>query len=176
MTCERMTTAGVVGVFAIAPSADRALSVRELPGNGSDAGADLLAAHWHGPPCEPHPPLQQHIPLPLQQVPGCAEVARVPPQQECRARAAQRGHFAAGMACVPAGFHAVDRGEGRMQLQAVKGRVSAGTSTAASHTRILAVMLLQNCMMSALYYTQRLPRIPSCRIDARQLDFTVLTR
>ena len=96
-------------------SEDVVLSVRELPGNGSGAGTALLAAHRHGPPCEPNPPLQQqwHGPFPQQQHLCWVEDTAVPPQQECRvcAPAAQCGHFAAGVASAPPAFNAADCGE-----------------------------------------------------------------
>ena len=46
------------------------------------AGADFFSAHWHGPPCEPSLPLQQHDPLAPQQLPCCAEDAATAPPQD----------------------------------------------------------------------------------------------
>jgi hypothetical protein len=112
---------------------DFVLSVRELPGKGTGAGADWFAAHRHGPPCEPGPPLQQQqrqVPLPLQQHRCCAEDT------------------------------AARRGESLPRLQAIPGRVSAGTSMAASHTKTFAVMLLHSRITSAWYLAaSRLPQV-----------------
>jgi len=126
------------------------LSVRESPGNGSGAGSDLFTEHWHGPPCEPKPPLQQHDPSAPQQLRCWAEGAAVLPQQECRScdRAAQCGHFAAGESAARPDFISARCDPGLPQLQAITGRVSAGTDMAASHTRTFAVMLLQRGIAS----------------------------
>jgi hypothetical protein len=66
---------------------DFPLSVRELLGSETGSGADLFAAHWQGPPCEPSRPLQRqwHGPLPQQQHRCCVE-ATVLPQQDRWAR------------------------------------------------------------------------------------------
>ncbi len=65
-----------------APTDGFVFCVREWFGKGAGAG-DLLSEHWHGPPCEPCPLLQQqHDPLLLQHVACCAEDAAIPPQQE----------------------------------------------------------------------------------------------
>ncbi|MHB0960139.1 MAG: hypothetical protein ACYC0X_20935 [Pirellulaceae bacterium] len=118
---------------------DFVVSVRELLGNGSGAGTDSLSEHRHGPPLQ-----QPHDPLAPQQLPCFAEDAAVPPQQECRGcdPLVQCGHFPAGAASARAGFTAIDSAGWFPQLHAITGRVSAGTSVAASHTRAFAVMLL----------------------------------
>ena len=70
----------------------------------------------------------------------------MPPQHEGwdRVSAAQCEHFAAGAASRRASIPSVDRDERLPQLQPIKGRESAGTSTAAIHTMTLAVMLLNS--------------------------------
>ena len=104
---------------------DLVLSVRELGGNGSGTGADLLSQQWHTPPLQ-----QQHPCL---------------PQQECRVRdaAAQCGHLAAVAASA--------RAESLPQSQAIAGRVSTGTRMAASHTRAFAAMVLQSRISPPCY-------------------------
>jgi len=94
---------------------DFVLSVRESPGNGSGAGADLFAEHWHRLPCELGPPLQQqeHGPFAPQQLPYCAEDAAAPPQQEGRGldTLVQCGHLTASAASARPDFTAIDCGE-----------------------------------------------------------------
>lgn len=146
---------------------DFVVSVRELLGNGSGAGSEWLAEHWHRLPCEPAPPLQQQQddPLAPQQPRCCAEDAALSPQQECcvRDRAAQCGHLAAGAASTA---FTADCDDWFPQSQAITGRVCTGTSAAASHTRSLTVMLSWSCThepRSGQYLVRSsLPRGSSC--------------
>jgi len=109
------TIAAVISPPSAGVDNDFVLSVRESPGNGSGAGADLFAEHRHRLPCELGPPLQQqeHDPFAPQQLPCCAEDAAAPPQQEGRGLdpPVQCGHFAAGAASARPDFTAIDRGD-----------------------------------------------------------------
>ncbi len=93
---------------------DFVVSVRELLGNGSGAGSEWLAEHWHELPRGPGPLLQQQQdgPLAPQQLRCCAEGAAGPPQQECwgRGPSVQCGHFAVGADSARPDFAAVERG------------------------------------------------------------------
>jgi hypothetical protein len=82
-------TDGTTAATAVAAPEEKAsedfvLSVRGLLGNGAGSGADLFAAHWHGPPWEPSRSLQRqwHGPLPQQQHRCCVEETTLPPQQD----------------------------------------------------------------------------------------------
>lgn len=133
---------------------DFMLSFCESLGNGSGAGVDLLDEHWHTPPCELVPPLQQHDPLAPQQLPPCAEGTALSPQHECRGRdpAAQRGHLASGAASTRTGLTSLERGAWSPQAQAVMGRDCTGNDMAASHTRTFAVMVLHSLITSARHF------------------------
>lgn len=108
------------------------LSVRESPCKGSRAGVEWLAEHWHGLPCEPvsHLHQQEH------ELPGSVEGAAEVRQQGRRVRDPQcaTGVLSARQTVACDGPRAWFP-----QPQAMKGRDSAGTSTAASHTRIRVV-------------------------------------
>jgi hypothetical protein len=146
-TAGGATTATVDTASTGEASEDFALLVRDLFGNGAGAGVGRLAAQWHCPPCEqqrqgPFPPQQQQQP--------CAAEDAAALQQQCRAcgRAAQCGHFVVGAASMRPESISVLREDWLPQAQSVAGRVSAGTSMAASHTRTFAAIRLQTRIRS----------------------------
>ncbi len=130
------------------------LSVRESFDNGAGAGVEPLLEHWQELPCERAPPWQQQEPFVAQQVPRGAERAAVPAQQACRLRdlPVQCGHVAADAASTGPDSTLAGRWDWFPQAQAIKGMVCAGTSTLASQTRTLAVILSQNCTGRATGY------------------------
>jgi hypothetical protein len=124
------------------------LAFGEFAGSESGAGAVVFCEHWQAPPCEPGMPLQQQWQGPLPQQPHWpfADKAACRAQQECRGccdRTAQRGHLAAGAELLRLAFNTAGWNAWSPQAQAIKGRDSAGTSMAASHTSTLAKMLSQ---------------------------------
>jgi hypothetical protein len=142
------TTATVAGPWTEDAEEDFVLSVRELFDNGAGAGAEPLFEHWQEFPSERAPPWQQQEqdPSAAQQVPRGAERAAALEQQERRTGdlPVQCGHVAADAASTRLDSILAGRWDWFPQAQAVKGMVCAGTSTPASQTRTLAVILLQN--------------------------------